>query len=159
MANGLIHDAMLRESGGSGYPAIPIQNPGSGGNNGGGSSNTSVVNITVPPPGPGSVSGFSAPSSSFGGYTPPTGGLNYNSGTGAAGPLLIGSGGAMQVNGSTDNAGNYYNTQGQQTWNSQQNTNAYYQNALGGSSQGSGMSFTDPNMQGISVPVRRRSSP
>ncbi len=137
MANGLIHDAMLRESGGSGYnPAIPIQNPGNGGNNGGGSSNTSVVNITVPPPGPGSVSGFSAPSSSFGGYTPPvSSGLNY-SGPGAGQNMLIGSGGAMQIGGSIDQAGNYYNTSGQQTWNNQANTNAYYQNALGGSSQG-----------------------
>jgi hypothetical protein len=138
MANGLLHDAMTRESGGTPFiPVTPINNPSPGGNSGGGSSNTSVVNITVPPPGPGSVSGFSAPSSSMSsGYTPPMGGTYYSSGTGAAGPMLMGSGGAMQVNGSVDGAGNYYNTQGQQTWNNQANTNAYYQNALNGGGQG-----------------------
>lgn len=161
MANGLIRDAMLRESGGNGYnPPLPIQSPGAGGNSGGGSSNTSIVNITVPPPGPGSVSGFSAPSggySSGGGYTPPTGGLNYNSGTGSAGPLLIGSGGAMQVGGSVDNAGNYYNTQGQQTYNNQQNTNAYYTNLLGGGQGGVTVDqFGNPIMN---TNTRRRSSP
>lgn len=126
MANGLAQDALMREAGGTplGF-TNNVGTPGMGGSGASNWQNYSIVNITVPPPGPGGLAGGGG----AGAILPPASGMHLQTTPGWAptvGAAPWAHNPATQLSGTRDAQGNYYNNSGQQTFNDRQAAQQYY---------------------------------
>ena len=150
MASGLMQDALAREAGGS-FPALSLNPSASLARGGGGDViNQTYLNVIVPPPSgvTGGVSGGSAAGYPVGPalYTQP--GYNSNVGYLRGGP----SSPLNYTTGTRDPSGNYYNPQGQQTFNNAAAAQQYYGNAGSGSDD---LQFTD-KLSGAGIRFHRK---
>ena len=157
MANGLAQDALAREAAGNLGNFTGNINPNLSGGDGGYYSNTSNIYVSIPPAGPGGLS----TGGMTGGYTPPPAGM-YGSGMNPNAFRNINPNAPLAggIVGTTDVPGNFYNRGGQQTWNNQAMTDAYYSGGGSGNASLSGTNIKDP-LTGMQIPVTfsRRNRP